>query len=91
MSREFRLPDLGEGVSEGQIVRVLVSEGEVLDTEPLKINESYMIVHVEQPVKQYFKQLMQHGFSHHSIVAPGRVSDHLECFARQLDIEVCRL
>jgi len=71
--------------------RLLVSEGEVLDTEPLKINESYMIVRVEQPVKQYFKQLMQYGFSHHSIVAPGRVSEHLECFARKLDIEVCRL
>ena len=31
MSREFRLPDLGEGVSEGQIIRVLVSEGLILN------------------------------------------------------------
>ena len=36
MSREFRLPDLGEGVTEGQIIRVLVSEGEqVKEDQPL--------------------------------------------------------
>ena len=36
MSREFRLPDLGEGVMEGQILRVLVSEGDhVAEDQPL--------------------------------------------------------
>ncbi len=36
MPREFRLPDLGEGVTEGQIVRVLVSEGDqVTEDQPL--------------------------------------------------------
>ncbi len=36
MSREFRLPDLGEGVMEGQILRVLVSEGDhVTEDQPL--------------------------------------------------------
>ena len=36
MSREFRLPDLGEGVTEGQVVRVLVREGErVIEDQPL--------------------------------------------------------
>jgi pyruvate/2-oxoglutarate dehydrogenase complex dihydrolipoamide acyltransferase (E2) component len=36
MSREFRLPDLGEGVTEGQIVRVLVAEGDhVNEDQPL--------------------------------------------------------
>ena len=36
MSSEFRLPDLGEGVSEGQIIRVFVSEGDqVTEDQPL--------------------------------------------------------
>ena len=36
MSSEFRLPDLGEGVTEGQIVRVLVAEGDhVSEDQPL--------------------------------------------------------
>jgi pyruvate/2-oxoglutarate dehydrogenase complex dihydrolipoamide acyltransferase (E2) component len=36
MSRAFRLPDLGEGVTEGQIVRVLVAEGDhVSEDQPL--------------------------------------------------------
>ncbi|MHC4217967.1 MAG: dihydrolipoamide acetyltransferase family protein [Planctomycetota bacterium] len=36
MSSEFRLPDLGEGVTEGQIVRLLVAEGDhVREDQPL--------------------------------------------------------
>ncbi len=36
MTRQFKLPDLGEGVHEGQIIRVLVSEGQqVLEDQPL--------------------------------------------------------
>ena len=71
--------------------RLLLSTGEQLDTEPMKINESFMIVKVEKPVKEYFKQLMDYGFSHHAIVAPGDVSAQLASFARQLDMQVCRL
>ena len=28
---EFKLPDLGEGVHEGQVVNVLVKEGDTID------------------------------------------------------------
>jgi L-arabinose isomerase len=68
--------------------RLLISEGELLDTPQMKINESFMIVKVDKPVKQYFEELMRFGFSHHSIAAPGRVGKQLECFARQLGMEV---
>jgi L-arabinose isomerase len=70
--------------------RLLISEGELLDTPPLRINESSLIVRVDKPVKTYLKELMYHGFSHHVIVAPGRAADQLECFARQLDLEINR-
>jgi L-arabinose isomerase len=71
--------------------RLLVSEGELLDTPPLKINESSMIVRVGRPVKEFLAQLMTYGFSHHCIAGGGRAAEHLECFARQLDLEICRL
>ncbi|MEE8459879.1 MAG: dihydrolipoamide acetyltransferase family protein, partial [Phycisphaerales bacterium] len=36
MSREFRLPDLGEGVVEGQILRVFIGEGDLVkEDQPL--------------------------------------------------------
>jgi len=71
--------------------RILISEGELLDTPPLTIKESSMIVKVEMPIKEYFKKLMRYGFSHHSIAAPGHFGDQMEIFARQLGLEVCRL
>ncbi len=30
MSREFKLPDLGEGITEAQIVRVMIKEGDTI-------------------------------------------------------------
>jgi L-arabinose isomerase len=71
--------------------RMLISVGELLDTEPLEINESSMIVRVPKPVKAYFRELIDYGFSHHVIAASGDVAAQLECFARQAGIEVCRL
>ena len=71
--------------------RLLISEGELIDTPSLKINESSMIIKVEKPVRQYFEDLMHFGFSHHSIAAPGHVGKQLECFARQLGMDVCWL
>ena len=78
-------------IQDGNGWRLLISEGELLDTPPLKINESSMIVRVDKPVKEYLKQIMQFGFSHHCIAAPGTVAEQLECFARQLGLEICRI
>ena len=71
--------------------RLLISEGEILDTPCMKISESNMVVKVDKPVKQYLKQLMKFGFAHHSIAAPGKATAELESFAEQLGIEICRL
>jgi L-arabinose isomerase len=68
--------------------RMLISEGELVDTPSLKINECSMIIKVDKPVRQYFHDLMHFGFSHHSIAAPGHVGKQLECFARQLGMTV---
>jgi L-arabinose isomerase len=71
--------------------RILISEGEILDTPPLKINETSLIVKVNKDVRRYMKELIKLGFPHHCIVSPGRMSDDLEVFADQLEIEICRL
>jgi L-arabinose isomerase len=71
--------------------RILVSEGEILDTPPLQISECSLVVRVEQDVRRYFRQIIEYGFPHHVIAAPGRLSGHLEYFARQLDLEICRI
>jgi L-arabinose isomerase len=71
--------------------RLLVSQGEILDTPPLQISESTMLVKVEKPVKQYLKELMKLGFAHHAIAAPGNAVAELEMFTEQLGIEICRI
>ena len=71
--------------------RLLISEGEILDTPPLQIRESTMVVGVKKDVRQYFKELVKLGFAHHAIAAPGHVADHLTVLAEQLDMEICRL
>jgi len=71
--------------------RLLISQGEIMDTPPLKISESSMVVKVDPPVKQYLKQLMTSGFPHHAIAAPGNAVAELELFATQLGIKVCRI
>ncbi len=36
MLKEFKLPDLGEGVTEGQIMRLMVAEGDLIsEDQPL--------------------------------------------------------
>jgi L-fucose isomerase-like protein len=71
--------------------RIFISEGEILDTPPLQICESTMIVKVHKDVRRYFQELIRYGFAHHVIAAPGRVSEDLSLFAEQLDLEICRL
>jgi len=71
--------------------RILISEGEILDTPPLTISECSLVVRVEQDVRRYFTQIIEYGFPHHVIASPGRLSGHLEYFARQLGLEICRI
>ena len=41
MPREFRLPDLGEGIHEGEVIEVLVSVGDrVIDGKPILVIET---------------------------------------------------
>ena len=52
MPREFRLPDLGEGLTEAEVVEVLVREGDVIaeDTPLLEVETDKAKVEIPSPV-----------------------------------------
>ncbi|HKZ05406.1 MAG TPA: biotin/lipoyl-containing protein, partial [Methylomirabilota bacterium] len=52
MAREFRLPDLGEGLTEAEIVEVLVHEGDVIgeDTPLLEVETDKAKVEIPSPM-----------------------------------------
>lgn len=82
---------LAHGIHDVAGWRMFVSSGEILDTEPLHINESSLIVRVGKPVKQYFRELIELGYAHHVIAVSGDVTAQVERFAHQAGIHVDRL
>ena len=52
MPRAFHLPDLGEGLTEAEIVKVLVSEGDVIreDTPLLEVETDKATVEIPSPM-----------------------------------------
>ena len=50
--KEFKLPDLGEGVHEGQVMRLLVSEGELVneDQHIMEVETDKAAVEIPSPV-----------------------------------------
>ncbi|HRX83716.1 MAG TPA: dihydrolipoamide acetyltransferase family protein [Phycisphaerae bacterium] len=52
MASEFKLPDLGEGITEGQIVRILVAEGDEVaeDQAILEVETDKAAVEIPSPV-----------------------------------------
>lgn len=52
MAREFRLPDLGEGIAEGQIVRVMVKEGDTIaeDQPIMEVETDKAAVEIPSPI-----------------------------------------
>ena len=59
MPREFKLPDVGEGVAEGEIVSWLVSEGDtVTEDQPVaEVETDKAVVEVPSPVNGTVKQI----------------------------------
>src|SRR5712692_6476762 len=53
MARPFVLPDLGEGLTEAEIVKVLVSEGDVIgeDAPLLEVETDKATVEIPSPVR----------------------------------------
>ena len=60
MPREFKLPDLGEGVAEGEIVKWLVSEGnEIKEDQPMvEVMTDKATVQIPSPTTGRVKQIL---------------------------------
>ncbi|MDY7082625.1 MAG: biotin/lipoyl-containing protein, partial [Halobacteria archaeon] len=60
MSHEFKLPDVGEGISEGEIVNWLVEEGDyVEENDPLvEVETDKAIIEIPSPVSGTVRELL---------------------------------
>jgi L-arabinose isomerase len=70
--------------------RMLLMRGEILDLPPLPLDECSLVVGIKNPVMEFWRSLLKAGFPHHVMVAPGDCLEQMDCYARQLGIEVCR-
>jgi len=81
MSRQFVLPDLGEGLVEAEIVRVLVKEGEVVreDAPLLEVETDKAQVEIPSPMSGRVEKI--HVAPHQTV----RVGEVLVTFADTAD------
>ena len=72
MAREFRLPDIGEGLTEAEIVRWLVAEGdEVAADQPIvEVETDKAVVEIPSP---YAGVVLSHGGAEGDVIAVGDV------------------
>ncbi len=70
--------------------KMLISEGVIRDTPPLRINESTLLIETEEDVREYFRHVVELGFGHHIMVVQGKVGKALAEFAKIMGMEVCR-
>ncbi len=77
-------------ISHGRTWKILISEGEIPDTPALEINESTVVVRMEEKIRDYYRHIVEMGFGHHVMVVPGHIGKQLELFARQKGLEIYR-
>jgi pyruvate dehydrogenase E2 component (dihydrolipoamide acetyltransferase) len=72
MAREFRLPDIGEGLTEAEIVRWLVAEGDMVDADqPLvEVETDKAVVEIPSP---YAGMVLSHGGAEGEVIEVGTV------------------
>ena len=72
MAKEFRLPDIGEGLTEAEIVRWLVPEGERVEADQpvVEVETDKAVVEIPSP---YAGIVLRHGGAEGETVAVGEV------------------
>jgi len=71
--------------------RMFVGAGEILDLDPLPINDVHAMVRVERPIKEFAELLIEAGVPHHAIMVRGDVRDELAQLAGFLRTPVVSL
>lgn len=72
MAREFRLPDIGEGLTEAEIVRWLVAEGEEVQSDQpiVEVETDKAVVEIPSP---YAGVVISHGGAEGEVIEVGEV------------------
>ncbi|MFZ0012846.1 MAG: dihydrolipoamide acetyltransferase family protein [Acidimicrobiia bacterium] len=72
MAREFRLPDIGEGLTEAEIVRWLVAEGEQVESDQpiVEVETDKAVVEIPSP---YAGVVLSHGGAEGDVIEVGAV------------------
>ena len=72
MAREFRLPDIGEGLTEAEIVRWLVAEGEHVEADQpvVEVETDKAVVEIPSP---YAGTVLKHGGAEGETIAVGAI------------------
>jgi len=68
--------------------RMFLTGGEILDREPLPINDVHAVVRVERPIKEFTELLVKAGVPHHAITARGDIRRELTQLAGLMDMPV---
>jgi L-arabinose isomerase len=71
--------------------RMYLHEGEILDLEPMKINETHAIVRVKEPILEFTEKLILAGLPHHAITARGNAIKEMEIVADLLGMKVFKI
>jgi L-arabinose isomerase len=71
--------------------RMLVSGGELLDLDPLPINDVHALVKVDRPIREFTELLLKAGVPHHAITVRGDVRHELGQLAELLGMPTIRL
>ena len=77
---------LGHFMSTPDGWRMLISEGESLEFPCLPCDEVHALVRVASPVREYLKELIELGVTHHVIVVHAQVVKELELAAKVMGV-----
>lgn len=91
MAREFRLPDIGEGLTEAEIVRWLIAEGDPVEADQpiVEVETDKAVVEIPSP---YEGIVVRHGGAEGETIAVGAVlvviGEHDEAVGEKSLVEV---
>jgi L-arabinose isomerase len=71
--------------------RMYIHEGEILDLEPMKINETHAVVRVKEPILEFTEKIILAGLPHHAITVRGDAMKEMEIVADLLGMKVFKI
>ena len=61
--------------------KMFLHKGEILDMEPLKINETHAVVRVEEDILEFAENVVKAGIPHHAITVRGECVEEMKILA----------